>query len=121
MTGTEDKRARCAPGQRWCTPDPRPLAPALEPQIPREVLGDSRVQIASHVGPLRQENALHHRIARRPIFAHAEVTDDAVLLRTKRLNRPLRPQVETVRAEADDTDIRAFRTRAGAEAVCTSC
>src|SRR5476651_1688491 len=54
------------------------------------------------VGPLRGEDAVHHRVAHGAVLPLRVVTDDAVLLRADPFDRALRAEVEVVRAEAND-------------------
>src|SRR5262249_43396389 len=58
-------------------------------------------EMSLHIGPLGQENAVHHAVAHRPVAARAMVAEDAVFLGPQGLDRPLRGEVEVVGAESD--------------------
>src|SRR5690242_1819162 len=55
-----------------------------------------------HVGPLRREDAVYHRIAHAPVAPPVVVPDHAVAFPPDRLDGALRAEVEVVRAQPDD-------------------
>jgi hypothetical protein len=62
----------------------------------------AKFQMALHVGPLAEKDAVHVRIAHSTVLARHVVTDHTVLLRTQRLDRLLRAKIEIVGPQADD-------------------
>src|SRR6187455_2183783 len=63
---------------------------------------EAQLQVALHVTPFREQDAVHHAVPHRPVAAGGMMPDDAVLLRAQALDGALRPEVEVVRAQADD-------------------
>ncbi len=55
--------------------------------------------MALHIGPFGENDAVEVGVAHRPVPAGLVVTDHAILLRTQCLDRPLRLEIEIVRAQ----------------------
>lgn len=64
--------------------------------------GEPRLEPATHVRPLRRQDAVHHRVPRGAIPPRLVVADHAVLRGAQRLDRPLRPAVVDVGPQPHD-------------------
>ena len=62
--------------------------------------GEAQLEMPLHVRPFVRQDAVHHGVAHRPVAARRVVADHAVLPGAERLDRPLRGEVEVVRAQA---------------------
>ena len=60
-----------------------------------------QLKMPPHVRPFSSEDTVYHRVAHGPVPARPMMADHAVLLGTQSLDRPLRGEVEVVRAQAD--------------------
>src|SRR6185295_16048734 len=65
------------------------------------VAPQTRQQVPPDIRPLMCKDAVHDDVARAAVLARAAVADDAVFPGAERLYRPLRPEVQSVRAQAD--------------------
>src|SRR6185503_2031756 len=63
---------------------------------------ETQLEMALHVAPFREQDAVHHRVTYRPVPAGGMMPDHAVLLRAQSLDGALGAEVEVVRAQADD-------------------
>src|SRR5262245_51704287 len=63
---------------------------------------EAQLQVPAHIRPLARKDAVHHRIAGSAILACRMVTKNPVFLGAERFDRPLRPEIEVVRAQSDD-------------------